>query len=129
MIIVREKRRSALACATLAFFALALLVSSSYAHNGASHQISDNSSAITAALHWLESAQSSDGRIVTEFDVASDIQATSESVAAVKLGDGATVDDAAALAVLSNDPEQLPSEYLARLISLRFNLGLGVGPL
>ncbi len=123
---MREKRRSALACAALVFFALALLVSSSYAHNGASHQVSDNSSAITAALHWLESAQSSDGRIVTEFDVASDIQATSESVAAVKLSNGASVDDAAALAVLSNDPELLSSEYLAHLISLRFDLGLGV---
>lgn len=112
---MRRKRFSAWGLVAVAIL-VSLLSLSAKAHEGTTHQATENSEPINKSLHWLETVQQANGAIVTASDTASDFQATAEALHAATLVDGGTLDNIAALAFLDSAPKTLPTEQLARLI-------------
>ncbi len=86
------------------------------AHDGTTHQATENSEAINRALNWLEGVQRDDGAIVTVNDAATDFQATAEALSASSLVGGSALNRSATLEFLNSDPATLTTEQLARLV-------------
>ncbi len=93
------------------------------AHDGVRHQSSDHSQEINSAMHWLESSQGENGLIATPSEVSTDFQATAEALVASKLLGSTSIDTTSAVEQLGDSPENLTTEYLARLLVALADLG------
>lgn len=102
------------------FIAVATFLSTVWAHTGANHDASEI--AANAAVMWLESVQSGSGEVSTQSDLANAYQSTAEALTAFTLLNVTTADSLSAGSSISQSPQALSTEGIARtLIALDQN--------